>query len=118
MNKILIAELEKLNETFPFRPFEVETLDGRRIRVTQRIRYLYEKAEGDIVVQGDVIAIIKYAELKDIIFILPPWKRPFSWLYYHPGWAAIPIFATLLILEIGGFSLLSRCEPQRSEQHK
>src|SRR5262249_16319357 len=124
MNKILIAELDKLNETYPFRVFELETLDGRRIRVTQRFRKLWdaeEKADGDIVVQGEVIAVLKYAQLKDVLFLVPQWKRPFTWMWHHPIPAMIPVIVLFFICEIFSFSLLSQCQERRRErieQHK
>ena len=59
MNQTLIAELEKLNDAYPFRVCEVETLDGRRIRLTQRFRKLWgadEKKDGDIRIENGAIA--------------------------------------------------------------
>jgi hypothetical protein len=98
MNATLIAELEKLNDRYPFRVFEVETLDGRRIRITQRFRKLWgseEKKDGDIRIENGMIAFLRYDELKDVIYFVPAWKQPFRVLYYHPEWLAI---ATVLLM--------------------
>ena len=119
MNKILITELEKLNDAFPFRAFELETLDGRRIRVTQRIRRLWsgQNAEDDIVIEGEVITVIRYADLKDVIYLVPAWKRPGHWLFYHPAAVIIPVCA----LFFGTMVLASQCSPRRAEpteQHR
>ena len=95
MNQTLIKELEKLNDRYPFRVFEVETLDGRRIRVTQRFRKLWgveEKKDGDIRIENGAIAFLRYDELKDVIYFLPAWKRPLSWLYQRPEWFGVPMF--------------------------
>jgi hypothetical protein len=104
MNTTLITELEKLNEAYPFRVFELETLDGRRIRVTQRFRKLWtreEKQDGDIRIEGGMVAFLRYSELKDVIYFVPVWKRPFDWLYYHPEWLAVVMAATVFGMIIG-----------------
>lgn len=67
MNETLVAELEKLNQTYPFRVFELETLDGRRIRITKPFRKLWgaeEKKAGDIKIENGVIALLRYDELQ------------------------------------------------------
>jgi hypothetical protein len=107
MNTTLITELEKLNEAFPFRVFELETLDGRRIRITQRFRKLWtreEKQDGDIRIENGMIAFLRYSELKDVIYFVPVWKRPFGWLFYHPEWVAT-VIAAIMFGIITGISL-------------
>lgn len=94
MNATLIAELEKLNDQYPFRSFELETRDGRRIRITQRFHKLWtseEKKDGDIKIENGMIAFLRYDDLEDVIHFVPWWRRPFSWIGNHPEWFCIPL---------------------------
>jgi hypothetical protein len=104
MNKIMIEKLEKLND-YPFRVFELETRDGRRIRLTRHYTTLYgehQKANGDIQVEQDtLVAFLRYDDLEDVIYFVPPWKRPFSWIHEHPEWIAVPLMFLISGIGIG-----------------
>src|SRR4029077_3463228 len=114
MNNTLIEQLARLNEKYPFRVFELETLDGCRIRVTKRYRTLYgeeQKTDGDIRIENDgLLALLRYNELKDVIYFVPPWKRPLSWLYDHPQWIGVPLLFLMWGVIIG-LTLASHWKP-------
>jgi hypothetical protein len=104
MNKTLITELERINDSYPYRVLELETLDGRRIRITKRFRKLWteeEKQDGDIKIENGLIAFLRYDELRDIIYFPPPWQRPFSWIFNHPEWVAIVLISLMWGFIIG-----------------
>jgi hypothetical protein len=108
------AQLEKLNDSYPFRPFELETLDGRRVRVTRPLRRLYgEDKGGDLMTSDDSIQVLSYAELKDVILFIPGWKYPLRWLYERPHLAAAPIMILFFLAVIGGTLLATRSSDSR-----
>lgn len=107
MNKTLIAEFEKASEAYPFRPFEVETIDGRRIRITKpfSVQKIYGNEEirelGDIRIKNGISAFVRYAELKDVIYYLPWWKTPFERLWAHPELIVVAQLCILIGIVIG-----------------
>lgn len=101
MNKILIEELERLNTTYPFRVYELETLDGRRIRVSRHFQHLYGQEGADIKVENGAIAYLRYEELKDVIYFVPPWRHPASYIWEHPQYTILPLMFLMLGILFG-----------------
>lgn len=99
----MIAELDKLSQAYPFRAFELETTDGRRIRVTKpySVQSLYGSEEGDIRLKNGTIAYLRYSELKDIIYLVPFWQHPFGWLSRRPELLVVAEIALLIGIVIG-----------------